>query len=112
MKQNFGNNVSIKKEDNGIGAYCVPIPFQDFDDEANLLVAVEKKKGNQNYNMRCRCEQRLIRHFNQGIKTTETAKFEQSSIAHVVTCEELHLLSTTKGLQVLYLSCPRMTEVQ
>jgi len=37
-------------------------------------------------------------------------KFERSSIAHVITPDELHVLSTKKGLQVLHLSCPEMTE--
>jgi len=57
MKQNFDNNVSVEKEDIGTGAYCVPILFQDVDDEADPLVVVEKKKANQSYNMRRHCEQ-------------------------------------------------------
>ena len=57
MKQNFDNIVSVEKEDMGTGAYCVPILFQDVNNQADALVVVEKKKANQSYNMRRRCEQ-------------------------------------------------------
>jgi len=110
IKQNVDNEVSVKKDDKDIGAYCVPIILPDVEDESDSSVVFEKKKANHSYNMRRRCEQRLIRHFNREINTTDTAKFERSSIAHVITPEELHVLSTKKGLQVLHLSCPTTTE--
>ena len=57
MKQNFDDIVSVEKEDMGTGAYCVPILFQDVDNQADPLVVVEKKKANQSYNMRSHCKQ-------------------------------------------------------
>jgi len=110
IKQNVDKEVSVKKDDKDIGAYCVPIILPDVEDESDSLVVFKKKKANHSYNMRRRCEQRLIQHFNRKINTTDTAKFERSSIAHVITPEELHDLSTKKGLQVLHLSCPTTTE--
>jgi len=57
MKQNFDNIVSVEREDMHAGAYCVPILSQDVDEQANPSVVVKKKKANESYNMRHRCEQ-------------------------------------------------------
>jgi len=65
IKQNVDNEVSVKKDDKDIGAYCVPIILPDVEDESDFSVVFKKKKANHSYNMRRRCEQRLIRHFNR-----------------------------------------------
>jgi len=114
-KQEIGNRVLVKGKDDSIeksvsgqqdkiiDAYTVPIVFHDTNDVIDPLVEDDKRRANKNYNMRWRCQQRLIWHFNQEIERTETAKFEQSLIVHIITPEELHNL-------ILFLSCPISTE--
>ena len=66
----------------------------------------QKQKANMFYNMRQCCQQKLTKHTNKEIKSTDTAKFHQSSIVHVIMPEELDSLMRTKGLQVIHLSQP------
>jgi len=65
-----------------------------------------KRKASMLYNMRRRCRQKLIRHTNTTIETTDTAKFERSSVVHVITPEQLDKLIATKALQVIHLTHP------
>jgi len=62
-----------------------PFVFQNSNDVADLPAESEKRKAIEYYNMRCRCKQCLTWHLNQEIEITETAKFEQSLIIHVIT---------------------------
>jgi len=47
----------------------------------------QKRKANMYYNMRQCCKQKLTKHFSTDIETTQTAKFDCSSIVHAITPE-------------------------
>jgi len=81
-------------------------------DETMAFPPMKKMKANMLYNMRRRCRQKLTKHTNRTVETTETANFERSSIVHVLRPDEIDTLIKDKGLQVIHLSQPTRTTVE
>jgi len=120
--ETFQNEVIIANDqdpsDNMFGGKIIEgqldgcIVIQPMHDEMMALPQMmEKWKANMLYNKRRWCRQKLIKHTNRTIEITDTAKFQCSSIVHMLMPEELVKLTKTKGLQVIHLSQPTRTMV-